>query len=265
MPYWFGPIRAPGSSRDRVACQRQTLAAKETDVTATPLSFLVRGLHRRAFLLGAASIAALSTAAGLTPALAQRRGGDRGPEEVPVEALMKPGALPDLVVGKADAPVTVVEYASMTCGHCANFHNNVYPALKQKYVDTGKVRFVFREFPLDNLAAAGSMLARCAGGDATQAMISALFKTQDKWAFVRGNPVPELFKIAQQAGFTQERFDTCLKDNATLDQMISARQRASEEFGVNSTPTFFINGKRLRGRSDSIESFDEALAPFLGG
>jgi protein-disulfide isomerase len=239
-------------------------AVKEIDVTATPYSFLARSLHRRAFLIGAASLAALSTAAGLTPAFAQRRS-DRGPDEVSVDALMKPGALPELVVGKADAPVTIVEYASMTCGHCAAFHNNVYPALKEKYIDTGKVRFVLREFPLDNLAAAASMLARCAGGDATQAMISALFKTQDKWAFVRGNPVPELFKIAQQAGFTQERFDTCLKDNTTLDHMIAARQRASDEFGVNATPTFFINGKRLRGRSDAIESFDQALAPFLGG
>jgi len=242
---------------------RLVLAVKEIDVTATPFASLAHGLHRRAFLFGAASVAALSTAAGLTPALAQRRG--RGPEEVPIEELMKPGPLPDLVLGKADAPVTIVEYASMTCGHCASFHNNVFPALKEKYIDTGKVRFIMREFPLDNLAAAGAMLARCAGGDATHAMISALFKTQDKWAFVRGNPVPELFKIAQQAGFTQERFDTCLKDNATLDKMISSRQRASEEFGVNATPTFFINGKRLRGRTDSIETFDQALAPFLGG
>jgi protein-disulfide isomerase len=236
---------------------------KEIDVTATPFALFARSLDRRAFFIGATSAAALATAAGLTPALAQRR--SAAPDEVSVEALMKPGALPELAVGKADAPVTIVEYASMTCGHCANFHNTVYPALKEKYIDTGKVRFILREFPLDNLAAAASMLARCAGGDATQAMVSALFKTQDKWAFVRGNPVPELFKIAQQAGFTQERFDTCLKDNATLDQMISARQRASEEFGVNATPTFFINGKRLRGRSDSLEAFDQALAPFLGG
>ena len=109
-----------------------------------------------------------------------------------------------------------------------------------------------------------AILARCAGGEATEAMIGALFKTHDKWAFVRGNPVPELFKIAQQAGFTQEKFDACLKDNATLDKMISARQHASEEFGVNATPSFFINGKRLRGRSDTIEAFDTALAPFLG-
>ena len=233
-------------------------------MTANHLAFLAHSFPRRAFLVGAASVAALSFSAGLGPASAQRR--DRGPDEIPLETLLKPGELPDIVVGKADAPVTIVEYASMTCSHCANFHNTVYPALKEKYIDTGKVRFIMREFPLDSLAAAGAMLARCAGGgDATEAMIGALFKTQDKWAFVRGNPVPELFKIAQQAGFTQEKFDTCLKDNATLDKMISGRQKASDEFGVNATPTFFINGKRLRGRSDTIEAFDAALAPFLGG
>ncbi len=232
-------------------------------MTATPLFSFARGVPRRAFLVGAASVAALS-AAGITPALAQRRGA--GPDEVSIEALMKPGSLPDLVIGKADAPVTIVEYASMTCGHCANFHNNVYPALKAKYIDTGKVRLVFRDFPLDNLDAAASMLARCSGSDdASSAMISALFKTQDKWAFVRGNPVPELFKLAQQAGFTQERFDTCLKDNATLDNIISARERASTEFGVNATPTFFINGKRFRGNSATIEAFDQVLAPLVSG
>jgi protein-disulfide isomerase len=232
-------------------------------VTATPISILSRGVSRRDLLLGAASVAALSVAVGAAPALAQRRGA--GPDEVSVEALMKPGPLPDLVQGKADAPVTIVEYASMTCGHCANFHNNVFPALKTKYIDTGKVRFILREFPLDNLAAAAAMLARCAGGDATFALTSALFKTQEKWAFVRGNPVPELFKVAQQAGFTQEKFDACIKDSATLDNMISARQRASDEFGVNATPTFFINGRRLKGRSDSIETFDQALAPLVNG
>lgn len=233
-------------------------------MTATPFSILSRGVRRREFLLGAASVAALSIGMGTAPALAQRRSA-AGPDEIPVEALMKPGPLPEIVMGKADAPVTVVEYASMTCGHCANFHNNVFPAIKTKYIDTGKVRFVLREFPLDNLAAAAAMLARCAGGENTHAMVSALFKTQEKWAFVRGNPVPELFKVAQQAGFTQERFDTCIKDATTLDQMISGRQRAADEFGVNSTPTFFINGKRLKGRSDTIEAFDQAIAPLVNG
>jgi protein-disulfide isomerase len=237
--------------------------AKEIDVTATPGSMLTRGISRRDALLGAASVAALGIAMGATPVLAQRR--SAGPDEVPVDELMKPGPLPDLVLGKADAPVTIVEYASLTCSHCANFHNNVYPALKEKYIDTGKVRFVLREFPLDNLAAGAAMLARCAGGDATQAMIGVLFKTQEKWAFVRGSAVPELFKLAQQAGFTQERFDSCLNDKPTLNLIVSARDKASKDFGVNSTPTFFINGKRLKGRTDTIDTFDQALAPLLNG
>lgn len=213
---------------------------------------------RRAFMRAGAGLAAVGILA--TPAFAQRR---TGPTEVPVADLMKDGPLPDLAIGKADAPVTIVEYASMTCGHCANFHNKVFPAIKEKYVDTGKVRFVFREFPLDNLAAAASMLARCTGGDKAYPLISALFKTQDQWAFVRGNPVPELFKIAKQAGYTQEAFDKCLRDDELLGKLTSIRDRASKDFGVNSTPTFFINGKRLTGRSDLIETFDKALEPLL--
>lgn len=232
-------------------------------MTATPFSALTSGISRREVLLGAASVAALGIAMGPAPALAQRR--PAGPDEIPVEELMKPGTLPDVILGKADAPVTIVEYASLTCSHCANFHNTVFPSIKSKYIDTGKVRFVLREFPLDNLAAAAAMLARCAGGDATPAMISVLFKTQEKWAFVRGSAVPELFKLAQQAGFTQEKFDTCLNDKKTLELIVAARDKAGKEFGVNSTPTFFINGKRLKGRSDVIETFDQAIAPLLNG
>lgn len=216
---------------------------------------------RRQMLVGAVALAATAISVPLSSAEAQRR--NAAAAEVPVDELMKVTGLPDLVQGKADAPVTIVEYASLTCGHCANFHNTVFPKIKEKYIDTGKVRFILREFPLDNLAAAAAMLARCAGGDATHAMVSALFKTQEQWAFVRGNPVPELFKLARQAGFTQERFDACLKDSKTLDTMIESRQRASEKFGVNSTPTFFINGKRMQGRSDSIEAFDRAIEPLL--
>jgi protein-disulfide isomerase len=193
-------------------------------------------------------------------AFAQRRS---GPSEVPVEELMKPGELPELSLGNADAKVTIVEYASMTCGHCANFHNRVFPELKKKYVDTGKVRFIIREFPLDNLAAAGSMLARCAGGEKTYAMIDVLFQKQDDWV-VRSNPVPRLFEIAKQAGFTQEGFDKCLTDDKLLSQIEAVRTRASQKFGVNSTPTFFINGKRLEGGA-TIAEFDKALEPLLKG
>jgi protein-disulfide isomerase len=221
-----------------------------------------RPLTRRRLVKLAAGLAALSAASqwGLSvPALAQRK--KAAAVEVPLEELMKPGPLPDLVVGSADAPITVVEYASMTCGHCAAFHNNVFPKLKEKYVDTGKVRFIMREFPLDNLAAAASMLARCAGEGKTYPMITVLFAKQDDWAFVRTNPVPELFKFAKQAGFTQESFDKCLADQKLLDDITAARARAVDVFGVNSTPTFFINGKKLVG--GSLEDFEKAFEPIL--
>jgi protein-disulfide isomerase len=222
-----------------------------------------RLLVRRDMLKLMAGAAALSLAAawGLSaPALAQRKKSG-SPAEVSLDELMKPGPLPELTFGKADAPITVVEYASMTCGHCASFHNKVFPQLKEKYIDSGKVRFIMREFPLDNLAAAASMLARCAGGDKTFPLISVLFAKQDDWAFVRGDPKPELFKFARQAGFTQESFDKCLTDQKLLDDIVAIRTRASDTLGVSATPTFFINGKKLAGAA--LEDFEKAFAPIL--
>jgi protein-disulfide isomerase len=228
------------------------------------MPFTISPISRRAVLAaGGLMVAAAATGSMpftmFEPAEAQRRD---GPAEVPVDELMKAGDLPDLVYGPADAKVTIVEYASMTCGHCANFHTKIFPELKTKYIDTGKVRFVFREFPLDNLAAAASMLARCAGEGKALPMVSVLFAKQDQWAFARGNPVPQLFEIAKQAGFTQESFDKCLTDQALLDKVIAGRSRASATFGVTSTPTFFINGKRLQG-GGTMSDFDKALEPLL--
>jgi protein-disulfide isomerase len=186
-----------------------------------------------------------------------------------VEELMRPGPLPDLVEGKADAPVTIIEYASMTCPHCANFHKGTYPALKTKYIDTGKVRFIFREFPLDELAVAGSMLARCAATEKDNkaaapekglAMISVLFGAQDKWA-VR-DPIPPLLQIAKQAGFTQATFDECLKDQKLYEAILAMRERASKDYKVESTPTLFVNGKVQKGGA-SIEELDKLIQPFL--
>jgi protein-disulfide isomerase len=232
-----------------------------TDLPSAP-----RGDHwrnRREALKLAAGAAALFAAAawGLAqPALAQRK--KAGPTDVSVEELMKPGPLPDLVLGNAEAPITVVEYASMTCGHCANFHTKVFPTLKEKYVDTGKVRFIMREFPLDNLAAAASMLARCAGEGNTLPFISVLFAKQDDWAFVKGDPRPELLKFAKQAGFTQESFEKCLTDQKLLDDISAVRARAADTFGVNSTPTFFIYGKKMSG-GPTLDEFDKAFGSLL--
>lgn len=177
--------------------------------------------------------------------------------------LAKPGPVPDLVLGKADAPVTIYEYASMTCSHCANFHVTVLPKLKEKYIDTGKAKLILREFPLDNLAAAASMLARCSGEGKAYDLISVLFAKQESWAFVQGNPLPALFKIAGENGFTKESFDKCLSDQKLLDGITSTRDRANKSLGVRSTPTFFINGRKLADRSDHLESFDKAIEPLL--
>ena len=199
-------------------------------------------------------------AATATQSLAQQK---KGPAEVSVDELMKQGDLKDeAVLGPTDAKITVVEFGSMTCGHCANFTTKVFPEFKTKYIDSGKVRYIFREFPLDNLAAAAAMIARCSGGDKTLAMIETLYEKQADWAFTNGNPVPKLFDIAKQAGFTQESFDKCLTDQKLLDQITTARTHATEAFGVNSTPTFFINGKRLQ-EVPTLAAFDKMIEPLL--
>jgi protein-disulfide isomerase len=201
-----------------------------------------------------ALVAAVSFLASAPLALAQT-----------VEELMRPGPLPDLVEGKADAPVTIIEYASMTCPHCANFHKTTYQALKTKYIDTGKVRFIFREFPLDELAVAASMMARCAGKDDSGkalALIDVLFASQDKWAASRTNPVPILQQIGKQAGMTEKAFDECLKDQTLYNNIMAMRERGSKEYKVESTPTLFVNGKMQKGGT-TIEELDKIIAPLL--
>jgi len=225
-------------------------------VSASKISSGRFELARRAVLT---AICAGAVGAALALPLAAQ---SRGPSEVPVAELMKPVGLPDLALGPDDAKVTVVEYASMTCGHCAHFTTDVWPEFKKKYVDTGKVRYVFREFPLDNLAAAASMLARCTGKDKTFPLIEVLFEKQKEWAFGEGNPVPRLFEIAKQAGFTQESFDKCLTDQKLLDDITAGRTRAADVFGVSATPTFFINGKKLDG-APTMEKLDAAIEPLL--
>jgi protein-disulfide isomerase len=211
-------------------------------------------ITRREFVVSAGALVATAALfSSALPAFAQSQ-----------EELMRPGPLPDLVLGKADAPVTIIEYASMTCPHCANFHKTTYPALKEKYIDTGKVRFIFREFPLDELAVAASMLARCSAkggsGDKAIALIDVLFASQDKWA-VR-DPLPALLQISKQAGFTQATFDECLKDQKLYNDILAMRERGSKEYKVESTPTLFVNGKMQKGGA-SIEELDKLIAPNL--
>jgi protein-disulfide isomerase len=149
----------------------------------------------------------------------------------------------------------------MTCTHCATFHAKTWPTLKSKYIDTGKVRFVLREFPLDPLATAGFMLARCAGNDKYYAVVDLLFAQQKNWAFT-DKPLQGLSGLVKQAGFTQESFEACLKNQQIYDAVNAVRDRGAK-LGVDSTPTFFINGQIQRG-AISVEELDKILAPLVG-
>ena len=172
----------------------------------------------------------------------------------------KAGPDGDVALGSEKAPVTVIEYASMTCPHCAHFSTTTFPELQKRYIDTGKVRFIFREFPLDALAAAGFMLARCAGKDRFLPVIETLFAKQPEWLVQK--PIEPLRGIAKQFGFTQQSFDACLANQKVLDSIQEVRDHGATKLGVNSTPTFFINGKKLTG-DQSIDAMAKEIEPYL--
>ena len=214
-------------------------------------------ITRRAFT-AALSLTGLGLLAGLSPlrligeAMAQS-----------AADVAKPVSLPDMALGPANAPVTITEYASMTCPHCATFNETVFPKIKSEYVDTGKIRYVFREFPLDIKAAAGSMLSRCiAKDDAGKyfAVTDMLFRQQNDW--VMKNTTETLTRIGKQAGLSQQAVEECLKNQALLDKIAADQKYASEVLKVNSTPTFFINGEKIKGET-SFEEFDKKIKSLL--
>lgn len=214
-------------------------------------------ITRRAFttalsLTGLAALAGLSPLRLITGAMAQT------PADV-----AKPVSLPDMALGPANAPVTITEYASMTCPHCAAFNAEVFPKIKSTYIDTGKIRYVFREFPLDIKAAAGSMLARCiAKDDAGKyfAVVDMLFRQQSDW--VMKNTTETLTRIGKQAGLSEKAVEDCLKDQALLDKIAADQKYAAEVLKVNSTPTFFINGDVIKGEA-SFDEFDKKIKSLL--
>jgi protein-disulfide isomerase len=216
---------------------------------------LLAELHvgRRHLLTGAGALA-LAGAAGL-PTVARAQS-----DSVPVAELMTPGPLGDRAMGADNAPVTIIEYASMTCPHCAQFTIETFPKLKERYIDTGKVRFIFREFPLDIVAAGASMLARCADKDKFFTIIDLLFETQSKWAVEK--PLGPLFNVVRQTGYTEEAFKACLANQQILDGIQKERDRAATKLGVASTPTLFINGKRKPGAL-SIDEIEKEIKPYL--
>ena len=214
-------------------------------------------ITRRAFtaalsFTGLAALAGFSPLRLITEAVAQS-----------ATDVAKPVSLPDMALGPADAAVTITEYASMTCPHCAAFNADVFPKIKSEYIDTGKIRYVFREFPLDIKAAAGSVLSRCiAKDDANKyfAVTDLLFKTQADW--VMKNTTESLIRIGKQAGLTQDQIEACLRDQSLLDKLAADQKYAAEVLKVDSTPTFFINGEKIKGET-SIEEFEKKINPLL--
>lgn len=200
----------------------------------------------------------LAVAAGALTLFSISARAEKSPSgKVSIDELMAPGDLPDIVEGAADAPVTIVEYASMTCSHCAAFHHDVYPTLKKNYIDTGKVKFILREFPLDPVAAAAFMLARDLG-DKRDAAVDLLFSQQKNWAFT-DKPLDGLANVLKQTGLGQEKFEAVLKDKTLYENVNKVRDRAAEKFGVNSTPTFFINGDKYTGEL-GVADLDKIIA-----
>ena len=174
-----------------------------------------------------------------------------------LSTLLEPPALGDKILGKSDAPVTIVEYASATCPHCAAFHKDVFPQLKSEFIDTGKVKFIFREFPFDDLALAAFMLARCAPPEKFFPMLDVLFEQQQVWASKEARV--ELGKIAQLAGIGEDGFDKCLKNEDLAKGIMAIRDKAANTYGVEATPTFFVNGKLIRGEH-SIDQFRKFIS-----
>jgi protein-disulfide isomerase len=211
-------------------------------------------ITRREVVISSTAVLALGALGAL--------GGPTWAQTFSVLELEAKGPLDDIPLGSETAPVTIIEYASMTCPHCAAFEVGVFPKLKEKYIDTGKVRFIMREYPLDRLAAAAFMLARCAGPDKYNALVETLFQQQQKWAVKE--PIPPLLAIAKQAGLTQQSFEACLNDTALFNKIQQVRDRATTKFKVDATPTFYINGEKFSGEI-SIDELDKRIQAYLKG
>ena len=202
-------------------------------------------LNKREVLFGSAALGGLLL--GVAPSYA-----------VDLTGLNDAPAFGEMVLGPDTAKVTVIEYASATCPHCAAFYNETFGTLKKEYIDTGKVRFILREFPHNDAALAAFMLARCAPKEKYFPLIDVFFATQPEWT---QNPLAGLNKIAQQAGFTQESFDACMKNETVAKDILAVRSKA-EGFGVTGIPTFFVNGERYEGEN-TIEAFRAKIDPLL--
>jgi protein-disulfide isomerase len=165
------------------------------------------------------------------------------------------------ILGDPDAPVTIIEYASLTCPHCAEFHNEVLPELKERYIAPGKVRLIYRDFPLDQTALAAAALAHCAGPERYFSMLDVLFETQSNWARA-DDPIAALKRLGKLGGLTEQQMEGCLADQELTDGILSERLSGQNEYDIGSTPTFIIDGKAYAGSRD-VEEFAELIEPLL--
>jgi protein-disulfide isomerase len=164
----------------------------------------------------------------------------------------------DRILGKADAPITIIEYASLTCPHCAHFDVTVLPKLKEKWIDTGKAKLILRDYPLDEPALRAAMVARCAPADRFYPLIDTFFAQQEQWVTSRDYRAA-LEKLVKLGGMSEKEFKACISDKKLEDQVAQSRLTASQQLGVDATPTFFINGKKFDG-APTVEAFDQALS-----
>ncbi len=181
-------------------------------------------------------------------------------EDAPPPAPSAAAALPEMTMGKADAPVTIIEYSSLSCPHCAAFHKEIFPELQSQYIDTGKVRYVMREFPLNESALAGAVIARCLDSSRYFAFTGLLFSKQSDWAFKEDALTP-LKALAKQAGMSGAEFDKCIGDEALQKKILTVRDEGQKK-GVNATPSFFVNGTLLKG-APTLQALAEAMKPYL--
>jgi protein-disulfide isomerase len=167
---------------------------------------------------------------------------------------------PDRVLGKPDAPITIIEYASLTCPHCAAFNKDILPELKTRYVDTGKAKLIYRDYPLDQWALKAAMLARCAPADKYFSFIDVLFQNQVTWATAK-DQLAALERIGRLGGISAEQFNTCMQNRALEDAVLAESLRGQKEFDVQSTPTIIVNGKKVDNPL-TFADFDKILKPL---
>ncbi len=205
-------------------------------------------MNRRNLLATAALSGLASTAFAEDPAVV-----------VDKVALNTPPAMGEMSMGKDDAKVVVIEYASASCPHCAAFNNEEFPKFKTDFIDTGKVKYIFREFPHNDPAMGAFMIARCAPKEKYFPLVDVMFKTQKDWV---PNPLEGLKKIALQSGFTEETFMACLNNKDVAKNIFEVRQKG-DTFGVQGIPTFFINGEHFNGEY-TVQGLKAVIDPLLG-